>query len=435
MKKLTILLILTLSVYYINAQKNVFLVKNVHVIPMNKEQILKNQNVLIEEGIIKSISTNIPKDISSKAIIINGEGKYLIPGMLDAHAHLPGSQGLNMEFSDYFTMMLANGVTSLRCMRYEPTYLALKDSLTKANAIIPNLYLSSPMIGVGVDEDYYFDYTNARELIPQFKQQGYSHLKYLNGLNPKVHQGLCKIAEEHDLPLVGHLPMYIGLDYAMKAGQRGIEHFHAYVNLAEKTEELDKYITETHEKEIYNCPTIFWYEANYPFLALETLKQQEGFEYLPTSMVDKWEKEYIKYQEEVKKSGKPREKTNKRKIVLERFKDTKAALLVSPGDGDYVIPGFSYLQELKIYKEAGLSPYKILEATSKNAALFYKDNTWGSIEEGKKADLVLLNKNPLEDITNIQYQNITGVFINKHWLDKKYFKKKLKAIQKKNKKK
>ena len=412
---------------FIFAQQTAF--KNVNVIPLtDKNIILKNQTVLVKGDEITAIGDFDSIKIPSNFNIIECNGnKYLMPGMMDNHGHLPLGQGLDMPLEDYLFLQMANGVTSIRCCRFEKEAIGIRDSLRQNNILAPRLFLSSPMIVPFNSVEYTFDYTKAETEIPRFKKEGYDFIKFLSGINPYTHKSILEICHKNDLPVVGHLPRSVGLDYAIGSKQNDIEHFQGYVEWIEKdNNKLDSFISETAKNNIFNCPTIFWYDANEPFLSKEYLSGLDGLEYISPELRKGWDENFEKYSKIFQEKNP--DKKNERKDVLKKFAESDALLLLSAGDGDFCVPGFSMLEEAKIFRDAGIDNYRILESACKNPALFFNEKSeWGTVEENKLADLILLSDNPLENIENIR--KIEGVMLKGKWMDKLEIKKGLERLK------
>lgn len=111
--------------------------------------------------------------------------------------------------------------------------------------------------------------------------------------------------------------------------------------------------------------------------------------------------------------------------------DAGAPLLLSPGRGPFIIPGFGMIQEMRLYLRAGLKPNQVLEAATRSAAEYFGEaDEWGTIGVGKRADLVLLDGNPLDSID--QMENISGVMLRGRWYSKDVIKQTLDGIVAKN---
>ncbi|MEY4904649.1 MAG: hypothetical protein RLZZ292_2464, partial [Bacteroidota bacterium] len=121
MKKNTIpsLLVSFFFVTSLLAQSKVKVFTNVNILPMDKKEVLKNQTVIVTDGIITTIRPNekAKAKIPKNAEIIDGKGNYLMPGLSDMHAHLPGENGEKFDTEKYLALQLASGVTTVRAMR------------------------------------------------------------------------------------------------------------------------------------------------------------------------------------------------------------------------------------------------------------------------------------------------------------------------------
>lgn len=407
-----------------NAQDS-FVFIGVNIIDVNANEILHNKNVYIEGDRIINIQEGNDRILKGYAKI-KAKNKFLMPGMMDAHAHLPGPQGPDMPMEDYLMLQLANGVTSLRSMRYETGYLDVKRQVKKGEIVSPNLYLTAPAFSRRIK-------INKEELlnaIPTYKE--YDHIKYLSGLDKELHKEACKAAEKIGLKLVGHLPKFLDVKLAVEQGQKGIEHFNGYLNFSEKEkDELIGLIQLSAENNIFNCPTLDWYEITGLYIPdiLKTLSKRKGLEYLPNDLLKKWN---LTITSLLESRDLKIDQINPRVELLKLFIEHKAPLLISPSAGPYIVPGFGMYEEMKIYKNGGVSNWDIIKAATINGAKFYDQDDNGLIKMNYKANLVLLNNNPIDDLGNIR--NNAGVMVNGKWYNEKFFKKELKKIAKKVKK-
>ncbi len=415
-----LLLLFTFSAFAQDENKYVF--TDVNVIDIVGEDILEHQDVYISgEKIERIIPTEKKK--SKGYTKISGKEKYLMPGIMDAHAHLPGPQGLEMPMEDYLLLQLANGVTSLRCLRYEEEYLGWKKKVEAGSVLSPNLFVTTPVISIYGD----MDYANATELFKSYKSQGYDHVKYMSGLNAATHKSLCRIAKESGLAFVGHLPKYVGLKNALENGQMGIEHFNGYTNYEEEDqEELKSLIQLTAKKGVYNCPTLEWYEITQLYVKnpVEVLNKRNGLEYLPKDLVAEWNNDL---ETTMEKKASQADEVNPRIELLKLFKDAKAPLLVSPSDGVFIVPGFGMLEEMKLFKKGGLNNWEILQAATVNGSKFYQLENEGEVKADYVANIVLLDENPIEKLENVSLVN--GVMVNGKWHAKKELQKELDKIK------
>ena len=379
--------------------------KDVNVISFEPFQVTPNQTVLVDGDRIQKIGPS--KDVQVQDFeIIDCSSKFLMPGMMDSHAHLPGPQGLDMEIKDYLLLQLAAGVTSLRVARHEPDHLELKERAQREAWPTPHMYLAAPTIR---STDAILK--DPIESFKGYKSQGYSHVKYLSGLTPVEHEVYVNAALKAGVPFWGHLPKQISLSRALELRQVGIEHFNGYTNLAstEKFDELDSRIKETAKRKVFNCPTISWYHSYYLIDDPKTLLARPGFDRVPSYLLESW-KSWM----ETRKTETITIDKKARMEVLRRFKDSGAPMLMSAGDGYFFVPGLAMYEEMKVFAKVGYSNKDILRFSTYNGADFFEQtNEFGNLKEGLRADLVLLDADPVEDLSNIH--SVGGVMVGGTW--------------------
>src|SRR5262245_60105983 len=119
--------------------------KDVSVIPMTSETVLRGRTVLVRDGRIVAIDEGVGKEIPSDARQIDGRGKYLIPGLADMHVHLFCDEGAPMSGAvDELGVMIANGVTTIRLMIGTPHHLLLRREIERGGMLGPQLWVASP---------------------------------------------------------------------------------------------------------------------------------------------------------------------------------------------------------------------------------------------------------------------------------------------------
>jgi imidazolonepropionase-like amidohydrolase len=148
----------------------------------------------------------------------------------------------------------------------------------------------------------------------------------------------------------------------------------------------------------------------------DDLKERNGMKNISIELLSKWEKDYDDYYSKYNTPAKDEERLKiiarvKQSLydfgkLLKRMSDNNVKLLLSPDESAFNVPGFAMAEEMKLYQKAGLSNAAILKIVTYNAAGFFnKEAEWGSVAKNKKANLILLDKNPLDDIDNIKTVN------------------------------
>jgi imidazolonepropionase-like amidohydrolase len=378
---------------------------NVNVILIEEGKTLANQTVLIKDSIIYQIGTKMK--IPDNAVTIDGTGKFLMPGLIDMHAHIPPSN----EFSHrkYLLMNLSAGVTSIRAMRGNPEQLCLRDSINNKLIKGPRIFVSS----VPITKKQGINPVNVRDSIIRFKKVGYDFIKILSA-DSILYDSLISISHAYKLKVAGHVPDN-DLARAIRLKQNSLEHIESLVQSFNKDSiEFKQNLKKIGTSTIFLCPDIYWYYINWQQLPLNDLKKSAALDEVNVQLVQEWDSV-------LNKRNIPEEKINHFSTVLKTFgriiqlvQNEDIKLLVGSGDGLYIVPGFSMHEELQTLVKMGLSPKNALKAATVNAALFFdRQNLSGTITANKRADIILLNKNPLLDIKNIQ--TVDGVMVNGQW--------------------
>jgi hypothetical protein len=411
MKK-RLIIILFLTVKLINAQD--LLITNVNVIPVKgKELVLKNQNVFIKDGKISEI-TPFKQQPDKSVTVIDGTGKYLLPGLADMHVHFPGEKEITRD--KFFRLNLAAGVTALRSMRGEPRHLTLRDSIRRKLILAPDLYIS-----ISLPQDSTVTASDLKKFVIKSKAENWDFIKYISGLTPALFDSAAWYCKQSNIKLAGHVYNQ-DLQTALKNNQASVEHYQSVLKEYQKdTLHFDNVIKQLKSKNIFICPTLSFYNIWRLQFTDEELKSRNGMKLIDNKLIEDWLNRYadfkLKFETPEKKFELEKYRAAAKQYfyvfdkVLKKMNDNNVMLLLSPDESAFNVPGFAMLEEMKLYKKAGLSNYAILKTATYNAACFFNEQEqWGSVTTNKKANLVLLDKNPLDDIENIQ--TINTVILN-----------------------
>ncbi len=332
-----------------------------------------------------------------------------MPGLADMHVHFPNEK--DMPMAQFFKLNLAAGVTTLRSMRGEPRHLTLRDSISKKLILAPDLYIS-----IALPNDSTITDKDLEKFVKQTKKEGWDFIKYLSGLTPALFYSTALISKESGLKMAGHV-FNQDLQTAIKANQASVEHYQAILKEYRKDSlHFPDVMSQLKERKIYVCPTLSFYYIWGMQYGADDLKARNGMKYISLELQSKWEKEYDDYyakyntptkeEERLKTIARVKQSLYDFGKLLKRMNDADVKLLLSPDESAFNVPGFAMEEEMKVYQKAGLSNYAILKIATYNAASFFnKEAEWGSIGKNKKANLVLLDKNPLDDIENIKMVN------------------------------
>lgn len=356
--------------------------------------------------------------IPQGAQIINARGKFLIPGLWDMHVHV-GTAGEAL-----FPALIANGITSVREMggQGEQT-LALRDRVKAGSLLGPRikatgLILESPRfiqiveritgdsftgkrIGVaGADE--------ARRAVEANAQMGADFLKIRTCASRETYLAIAAEAKRAGLPLVGHLPDGISPIEASDAGQRSIEHGWVMLNKIpeDKLKEISARLLKNNTHIVPTLVAGRGYRETPDAEALAVIDDKAGLrdarrKYVPQSLVEFWRKQI-----DMKKVESPIDWLAVKENNLQIFRALHRAGVKMMAGTDLgtplCFPGFGLHDELELMvSEIGLTPAEALQSATRIPAEFMGLGTsLGTVEKGKLADLVLLDADPLIDITN-----------------------------------
>lgn len=441
MKKILLILVLCL-LSAVTALTQTIAFTNVNVIPMDKERVLKEQTVLVKDGMIVEIGKKVK--IPNDAQVIDGKGKFLIPGLMDMHTHLlsDGDDYPDSIAEDELKVMIANGVTTIRLMIGTPEQLILRAKSASGEIIAPTIYSASPHL-TGREQGNNFVVNTpeeAREAVRKSKAAGYDFIKITTFIKAEVYEAAVDEATKQNIQVVGHADSrFVGVERALKAKQQ-IEHLDGYLEMLLKADAPVKgsvsdlyiynpenwksfdYIDESKIADLakrtvaanpFVDPTQHFMKNTFGVARSEdSIRAQPDFKFYPKAVQEQWLDFYKKNrflnQISLEKRARWIEIRNK---IIKAIYDAGGKIMAGSDSPEFLfLYGFSQHRELKALRDAGLSNYAALEAGTKNPSMFFGTlEKVGTIEKGKRADLILLNANPLEDISATE--NRAGVML------------------------
>ena len=415
MRLLTSLLTLALALPSL-AQTVVF--RDVNVISMTSQKVEK-KTVVVSDGKIGSIlNQGAMVKLPEGSTVVDGSGKYLIPGLAEMHGHIPPLGSPPGLLSDVLTMYLANGITTVRGMLGHPQQLTLRENASKDIVVSPNLYLAGPAFSdqnIGSPQ-------HAMDKVREQKEEGWDLLKVHEGLTLEEYDAMAKTAKEVGIGFGGHVPDAVGLVHAIDMGQETFDHMDGYLEylggdkgpIDEK--KLAAIVKKSKAAGVWIVPTSALWAVLYNGIPLETLKAYDELKYIPEGAVATWVKLYEGRAQQTAAVSK-NVIANRQRILSALHKGGVKILMGTDAPQQFSLPGFSLQRELLYMRDAGMSPYEILKSGTVNPGQYFaKKDSFGTIETGKRADLVLLNANPLTDIRNVS--KIEGVMVRGKWFSR-----------------
>lgn len=411
-------------------------IRNVTVVDVEDGKLLVGRHVVCSGGRIEQLLDASQGPAPRADRTIDGEGLFLLPGLIDAHVHY----GAGAEM--YGPMLVANGVTFVRDTGSETSsILALRDQLARGELVGPEMIATGAIVDgdppIWPFSEACSSEEDAREAVRRLHAAGADQIKVYSKLERPVYQAAIDEAHALDLKAVGHVPAGLGISAAIEAGQDGVEHlsgfdveiglllgkapaagdlygsFSNWFALAEvDPAKLDEVCGQVAASGMAHCPTLVVMEGIAQVPAPET-RDPELLRYAAVSHRGFWESgQYDDF-------GRAAKQALPRMISVVRALHRAGATLMAGTDlaNPFVYAGFSLHRELVLLQEAGLSPADVLRAATVTPARFFGvEERYGSVAVGKNASLVLLSADPLADARNVA--QIEGVVHRGEFLDR-----------------
>lgn len=451
--------LLSFGVSFGQAPKGRWLLYNVNVVRVQNGTLQENTSVLIEGGTIKSIGDflQLNKDIPGNRQI-DGKGKYLIPGLWDMHVHLEGAD-LIKENEALLPVFLAYGITTVRDCASDlgEQVLAWRDEIAKGSRVGPTLFTAGRKLE-GKNSIWKGDLeieneTELTQMLDLLDRYRVDFVKITeNTLHGELFLASVKAAHQRGYRVSGHVPFDVTIPELVLAGYSSIEHASYLLRLGsdeasiisdvrsgkitraeadarfaanfDQQRAIEQY-RELGRAGLFVCPT-FIGGKQLAYLRETDHSKDEFLNYLSNRFVANYQWRIQRMANDTPEQQQKR-KDNYQHLLRQLPHFQQAGLRILAGSdaaalNTYVYPAESLIQELEIFQEAGLTPLHILQSATMNGAYYFNTiDRMATIDVGKKADLVLLDENPLADISalrKVQSVIANGVFYDRMALDK-----------------
>jgi imidazolonepropionase-like amidohydrolase len=412
-----------------------------NIIPMDREQILWDQTVLIENGAITAIGPADQIGLPVTVIRIDATDQFLIPALVDMHIHLEGLawnlmfppeaqfSTADLNFKEILAPYLAHGITTLQVMSALAEHITLREQINAGEVCSPRLILNRMVDGLGESwpppiNTQVATPAEARQVVLDSQAAGYDGIKAYTFLDQDCYDTILSTAQEVGLPVRGHIPNALSVEYIVKAGQSLIAHAEEVMKQAGgdfSPEKIAFYAELIAESNTWITPTLI---TSRKILAIfddaDAERKRPEARNLNPMLQGIWqfliENMYLQIP------------TEHREFIRRGFEDfqlpftaalhAKGCKLMAGTDVfiPAVVPGVSLHAELQEFVDLGLSPYEALQTATTHPHEYLGElDSIGTIAPGKQAELVLLSANPLVEIGNAQ--NIRGVMTQSRWLD------------------
>jgi imidazolonepropionase-like amidohydrolase len=413
------------------AQSRAVAFEHVSFIQMSGDRVASvdaDSTVLIQNGLLVGIGSGLGPagKIPDGALRIDGRGKFLMPALAEMHAHIPGDPS---EAERVLFMYVANGIGTIRSMLGDPSHFRLRDRVEKGEIVGPTMILSGPSFSGETAATP----AAATARVADEKKAGYDFLKIHPGVPLTAFNALAAAADKAAIRFAGHVPLDVGLQRALQAKYWTIDHLDGYmealagprgresenfgVNLMAQIDEsrIAALAADTKAAGVWNVPTHIllenWYGPDSP----EAMQQRPEMQYVARAELRQWVAAKRDNMSDYAAQDRARFITVRRRLIKALQDSGGLLLLGSDAPQVWSVPGFSIHRELASYVAAGLTPYQALATGTRNVDA-HLSAFQGRLTAGRRATLVLLDANPLENIANTT--RIAGVMIRGRWIPK-----------------
>jgi imidazolonepropionase-like amidohydrolase len=413
----------------------------VNVSPLSDSTtVLSDHTVVVRDGRIINIGPRASVTVPTDAIQIAGAGKYLMPGLADMHVHLE-----HFDDPEYLELFLISGVTSVRSMDGVPQILEWKRRAAAGTLRSPAIYTAGPVLDgdppVRPENRALRTAADGRVAVEEQAAQGYDFIKVYANLSLDAFRGIVAAARARGLPVAGHIPRAVPLEEFLAANPVSIEHVGDFADAIQVGEPSQQARAAPGRRRLH-----FQADSSKMF-ALATRLARSGTWIVPTTVdadravarpevlkawmadpgvavIDRGILQYY-WQAAVTRAGLQLDEAgwkmveqsrSNRLALLDAFRRAGVRMLIGTDTPQpFVFPGASVHEELANFVAAGFSPHRALIVATRDAARFMgQQQLWGTVESGKRADLLLLDSNPLQDISATR--RIAGVLVQGRWL-------------------
>ena len=403
-----------------SASASVFAFVHVNVIPMNDERVLDDQTVIIQDGTILTVGPAGNVKVPIHARRLDSRGKYLMPGLTDAHVHV--------ETPTELPLYLANGVTTVFNLNGRPAHLVWRKRVADGDLIGPTIFTTGPIFNSAHTAE------EAVHMVDEQAALGYDAVKIYNRVSKAEYPALIGEAKRKNLLLMGHVAREPEFELTLASGQ-SIAHLEEFTytffnpkhdannsHIVYDESKIPEAVKLTAQAGIFVTPTLSTYATIVQqATALDEFLKNPDLKYHSPWIQDALQPATNRYKNRFDPPSYPRIQTSlafQRKLVKALAASGVPLLCGTDASEVGPVPGFGIHAELQELVNDGLTPFQALQTATVNPARYFgRVDEVGMVEPGMRADLVLLRENPLASITGTR--TVAGVMIHGRWLDSK----------------
>ena len=443
---------LVFSAALVTAQEPILAFTHVNLIDATGSPVLPDMTVIVAGKRISQIGKSDVTPLPKGARVVEGRGKYLIPGLWDMHVHEVFGEWIPADEKITPVLFVANGVTGVRDMGGDlETLKTWRSRIEEGKLLGPRMVISGPMLDGPVPQfpssAPVKDAAEGRRIVDELQKNGADFIKIQSLVPREGYFAAAEEAKKDGIVFAGHVPDKVRAAEASNAGQKSVEHLTGVFEGCSRVEDelmaaprgpgrgkfLSTYdparakalIALFVKNQTWQVPTLYWERGEWlieqtsagpdPLIKYAPMAWRvRAWPMFTTGIEKDWSTDPFAdrerfFQAELKMVS----EMNRAGVRILAGTDTAA--------GVRVYPGFSLHEEMELLVQAGLTPMQALQSATKNPGEYLGFADTGTIERGKRADLVLLDANPLTDIKNtrkIQSVVLAGRYFSREDLDK-----------------
>lgn len=391
-------------------------IEHVTVLPMDGRDSLLDYTVLIRGETIAQLGPASSVSIPSGARRIDGRGRYLMPGLADMHVHPYDRDGM--------ASYLAHGVTTIAVMHGFPAVVAWRDQVRRGTLVGPTIYSAGPSINgyppanplfVAVEEP-----GEARAAVAEQHAAGYDFVKVYSMLNPSEYSAILAEAARLGMPVFGHIPFQVGWRQAIEQGQAAVAHVEEFFNAGIQDSEFVAAAELAAKHHTAVVANLYAYSEMLTESAdiARLLADPEMRYHSPAGLSEKLPSSNRSLRSnQADFNGYLTRQLPRMRRLVKLLHDAGVPVFPGTDTETFGFPGQSLLGDLRELSLAGLSTYQVLEAATRLPGEFLATRRgaerFGTVTQGSRADLVLLDANPLANLENLQ--RVRGTMARGRW--------------------
>lgn len=381
-------------------------VSGAHVLAGDGGSFLADHAIVVEGERITSIVPNAELDDRPSDVVVDARDRFVVPGLVDAHGHPPDAEPDDtITMTEYLALCSSAGITTIRSCRGTPGQLALRDRIAAGEISGPRLFVGG-LVDAATPQD-------GAAQVHAAARAGYDFIKLMHCEGDGTYDAIAAAVAETKLPFTGHAPAGVALARVL-AAEQSLEHLDGYRTAMHAGTSLAELAETSARAGISVCPTETFVERWWQLREPARWDEAAGVARVPARERDRWRA----WTSERRISDDERAAATAANAldhqIIAALHTAGANLLASASHGPWIVPGWSLLDELRIFERAGLSRANVLATATRTTAAFLPGaSPWGRIAPDHRADLVVLAADPLADLSALH--RIVGVMTAGRW--------------------